>query len=206
MRRLLASSFIAASFAFTAPALAGTRNYETTVSAPLTSAVKIEIVVGEDLAHRANNLPKKLSDRGGSNRLNSGFSNNGYYGDKDIKRLTERLQSKIEKKFTKKGIEISNTASTILRVTLTDAKPNRPTFEQLSREPGLSFQSFGNGGAKIESELIAAGGVSLGTMNYKYYETDIRDAARGSGTWMDAYRAFGRYSSKVAKTLQNPVS
>jgi len=206
MRRLLASSFIAASFAFTAPALAGTRNYETTVSAPLTSAVKIEIVVGEDLAHRANNLPKKLSDRGGSNRLNSGFSNNGYYGDKDIKRLTERLQSKIEKKFTKKGIEISNTASTILRVTLTDAKPNRPTFEQLSREPGLSFQSFGNGGAKIESELIAAGGASLGTMNYKYYEADIRDAARGSGTWMDAYRAFGRYSSKVAKTLQNPVS
>jgi len=89
-----------------------------------------------------------------------------------------------------------------LRVKIADAKPNRPTFGQLSKQPNLSFRSLGTGGAELEGELIAAGGRSLGTMNYKWYETDIRDAQYG-GTWSDAHRAFSRYARKTAKTLSN---
>lgn len=202
MRSILASSLLALSFAVAAPALAKSRGYDTTVSAPLTSAVKIEVIVGKDMAHRANNLPVKLSDRSGARGFNSGFSGNGFYGDRDLERLTERLQSKLEAKFTKKGIEVSDTASTVLRITIEDAKPNRPTFKQLSKEPGLSFESFGIGGAELQAELIAAGGKSLGTMSYRYYENDIRDAKFG-GTWGDAHRAFSRFASKAAKTLSN---
>lgn len=202
MRSILASSFLALSFTFAAPALAKSFGFDTTVSEPITSAVKIEIIVSEDMAHRANNLPKKLSDRGHARGLRSGFSGNGFYGDRDIQRLTERLESRIEKKFTKKGIQVSDTASTILRITIEDAKPNRPTFNQLRKEPSLSFQSFGNGGAELQAELIAAGGRSLGSMSYRFYETDIRDARFG-GTWSDAHRAFGRFASKAAKTLSN---
>lgn len=201
MRSVLASSLFAISFAFAAPAMAKT-GFDTTVTTPLTSAVKIEVVLSEDMAHRANNLPKKLSARSGARSLRSGFSGNGFYGDRDLERLTERLESKLEKKLMKKGIEVSENASTVLRITIEDAKPNRPTFNQLSVQPGLSFQSIGNGGAKLEAELISAGGESLGTMSYKYYETDIRDAKFG-GTWGDAHRAFGRFASKAAKTLAN---
>ena len=200
MRNILSASLLTISLLASAPALAKSFGYDSTIATPLTSTVKIEVTLSEDLSHRANNLPEKLSDRNNSRRLNSGFSNNGFYGERDLQRLTERLQSKIERKFTKKGITVSDTAPTVLRVTITDAKPNRPTFEQLSREVGLSFQSFGIGGAEIESELIAAGGRSLGTLNYKWYENDIRDARFG-GTWGDANRAFSRYASKAAKTL-----
>ncbi|MEP3892321.1 MAG: hypothetical protein ABJN69_17810 [Hellea sp.] len=202
MRSVLTSSLIALSFAIAAPALAKTHGYDTTVSAPLTSAVKIEVVLSEDMAHRANNLPEKLSDRSGARGFNSGFSGNGFYGDRDLERLTERLHSKFEKKLSKKGIEVSDTAPTVLRITIEDAKPNRPTFNQLSKEPGLSYQSFGNGGAELQAELIAAGGQSLGTMSYQFYENNIRDAKYG-GTWGDAHRAFGRFASKAAKTLAN---
>ena len=202
MRSILASSLIALSFAVTAPAIAKSYGFETTVTAPITTAVKIEVVVSEDMSHRANNLPKKISDRGHSSRLRSGFSGNGFYGDREITRLKERLESKLEKRLTKKGVQISDTASTVLRVTIEDAKPNRPTFKQLSKEPGLSYESFGNGGAELQAELIAAGGRSLGTMSYRFYETDIRDAKFG-GTWGDAHRAFGRFASKAAKTISN---
>ena len=202
MRKLLTSTLLAVSFAVSAPALAKSFGYDSTISEPLSSAVKIEVVLSEDLSYRANNLPKKLSDRSNSRRLNSGFANNGFYGERDLQRLSERLQSKIENKFAKKGIEVSDNASTVLRVTIADAKPNRPTHEQLSRDVGLSFRSIGIGGAELESELIAAGGRSLGSINYKWYENDIREAQFG-GTWSDAYRAFGRYASRAAKVLSN---
>ncbi len=203
MRKLLTSTLLAVSFAVSAPALAKSFGFNSTISEPLNTPVKIEVVLSEDLAYRANNLPKKLRDRSTSTRrLNAGFANNGFIGDRDLEQLTERLQSKIENKFAKKGIEVSDNASTVLRVTIADAKPNRPTHEQLSREASLSFSSIGVGGAEIESELVTVDGRSLGTIDYKWYETDIRDAQFG-GTWSDAYRAFGRYASRAAKVLSN---
>lgn len=201
MRLLIASSILAASFAIAAPA-AAKRGFDSTVTAPLSSAVKLEIVLSEDMLYRANNLPEKLSDRGNARSSRSGFSGNGFYGEKDLNRLTERLESKLEQRLVKKGIQVSDTASTVLRITIEDAKPNRPTFRQLSVEPGLSYQSFGNGGAELQAELIAAGGQSLGTMSYEWYENDIRDAQFG-GTWTDAHRAFGRFARHAAKTLAN---
>ena len=202
MRKILTSSLLTASLLFSATAFAKSFGYSSTITEPLASAVKIEIGLSEDLAHRANNLPKSIRDRSGSLRLNSGFANNGYIGDRDLDLLKKRLQSKIEKRFSKKGIAISENASTILRVTLADAKPNRPTFEQQSRDVSLSFQSIALGGAEIESELVTRDGRSLGNINYRWYENDIRDASFGS-TWSDTYRAFDRYASRVAKVLSN---
>ena len=201
MRSIITSSLFALSLAATAPALAKT-GFDTTVTAPLSAPVKVEVVLSEDMAHRANNLPKKLSDRGQARSFRSGFSGNGFYGDRELERLTERLEDKLVSRLAKKGVQVSDTASTVLRVTIEDAKPNRPTFEQLSKEPGLSFESFGLGGAELQAELIAAGGQSLGTMSYEWYENDIRDARFG-GIWSDAHRAFGRFASKAAKTLAN---
>jgi len=97
MRLLIASSILAASFAITAPA-AAKRGFDSTVTAPLSSAVKLEIVLSEDMLYRANNLPEKLSDRGNARSSRSGFSGNGFYGEKDLNRLTERLESKLEQR------------------------------------------------------------------------------------------------------------
>lgn len=203
MRHLLTSSLIAASFALAAPAFAnGSSKFETSIVAPLQQAVKIEVVLSEDMAHRADNLPEKISDRGSSRGLNSGFSSNGFYGERELEQLTERFEKRMAERLAKVGIQVDENASTVLRVTLEDAKPNRPTFGQLSKQPNLSYKSFSTGGAEVSGELIAAGGQSLGTMSYAWYETNIRDASFG-GTWSDANRAFGRFARQAAKTLTN---
>jgi len=193
---------LSAATLLSAPAFAQI-GFDSTVTSPLTQAVKIEIELSESMAHRANNLPKKISMRSSGGRLNSGFSSNGFYGDKDLQQLQDRLASKLTKQFEKYGVETSDTSSTVLKVTLEDARNNRPTFEQLSREVGLSFQSFGNGGAEINAQLVGPNSEDLGRMSYSFFENDIRDARFG-GTWSDANRAIDRFAKKSAKSLANP--
>ncbi len=203
MRNSLTTSLLAITLISAVPALAKSRGFDTTISSPLTTAVKIEIALSEDMAHRANNLPEKLSDRGHRSHIsNNGFSGNGYYGEPDLERLQENLLADMEKRFAKKGIAIDESAGTILRVTIEDARPNRPTFKQLSQSPSLSYRSVSLGGAELEAELISPDGSSLGAMSYRYFETDLSDSSFG-GTWHDANRAFERFASRAAKTLQN---
>lgn len=189
-----------ATLGFSAPSMAGNIGYDSTFSSPLTTPVRLEVRLSDDMAYRANNLPKKLSDRGSSSRIRGGFSNNGFYGERDLNQLSERLEDKLEQRLVKKGITVSDDAAVTLVVTIEDAKPNRPTFKQLSNEPGLSFQSFGIGGAEFTGALLDAQGNNLGTMDYKWYESDIRDAAFG-GTWSDANVAIRRFAKKAAKDL-----
>ena len=165
------------------------------------SPVSLDVQLSEDLAYRANNLPKKLIDRGSSRGLNNGFSGNGFYGERSLEELREDLVEDMTKRLEKEGLQVEDNAPAKLVLIIEDAKNNRPTFEQLSREPGLSLQSFGVGGAEIKGELFDAAGSSLGTMDYRYFESNIRDAQYGVSTWSDANRAFGRFSRKAAKDL-----
>ena len=188
-----------------APMIASANGFETTIEAPVTSAVKVEVNLSEDLQHRANNLPEKLSDRGsGSSRsLRAGFSGNGYYGDKALMDLVEEIQEELTDDLTDRGIMVSDDAPTVLRVTLEDVRNNRPTFEQLSRQPSLSMQSFALGGAELTGELVDASGVSLGTVDYEWFETAMDDVgfARAAGVWTDANRAISRFSKRTAKAM-----
>lgn len=203
MKHIFTAAALTFSLAFAGPALAkSSQKFESSLSAPLNSAVKVEVVLGEDLAYRANNLPKKLRDRGSSLRTRSGFSQNGFYGEKDLNRLTNRLEEKMTQRLVKQGIDVSENASTVLRVVLTDARNNRPTFSQLSKEAGLSFRSYGRGGASMEGQLITADGRSLGEMSYAWYDHDIYDAAYAH-TWSDANRAIDHFARKTAKSLNN---
>jgi hypothetical protein len=84
-----------------------------------------------------------------------------------------------------------------IELVLADAQPNRPTFKQLSDAPGLSYESFGVGGAQIRGVAIAASG-AVTPIDYKYYESDIRWARRG-GTWADAEDTFQRFASDLRR-------
>lgn len=185
-------------------AAAKSRGFDSTISAPVQAPIKIEVVLSEDLAYRANNLPKKLSDRGsGARSLRSGFSGNGFYGEKSLNTLIEEVVEELNQDFAKEGILVSDDAGIVLRITIEDAKNNRPTFEQLSHEPGLSFQSFGVGGAELSGELLSETGDSLGTLSYRYFESNIDQLgfAQANGVWSDARRAISRFSKKTANTL-----
>lgn len=84
-----------------------------------------------------------------------------------------------------------------IELVLADVQPNRPTFKQLGDTPGLSYQSFGIGGARIQGVAIAASG-AVTPIDYKYYESDIRWARRG-GTWADAENAFQMFASDLRR-------
>lgn len=114
-------------------------------------------------------------------------------GVRDVNQLAAQLQATVEKHLAK------TTAYDGARIelVLSDAKPNRPTFKQMGDRPGLSYESFGIGGAKIEGRAVAADG-AVTPIDYKYYESDIRYARMG-GTWADAEGTFQRFAYDLGR-------
>jgi len=82
-------------------------------------------------------------------------------------------------------------------VTVTEAKPSRPTLKQMGDKPGLSFQSFGIGGAAFDVAITAPDGATQ-TLSYKWFETDILES-RTESTWGDAHTAIQRLSWRIGK-------
>ena len=123
-----------------------------------------------------------------------------------------KFQAKLEKTFgvregedlardLKKSLErslASVDAPQALRidVEIVDARPNRPTFKQLTDTPGLSMQSIGVGGAALRGVLRDASGAEVSTVAYDWYETDINNVF-ASSTWTDANRAFRWFATRI---------
>jgi len=205
MKKIVQSTIIAlavslGTLAVTSPAMAGSnRHFTSTLQTP-SVPVRINVTLGEDLAYRADHLSTNIRDKFNSRSLNNGFANNGYFGQRDLDKLTKRLKTKMEARLEKHGITVSDDATTVLNLIITDARPNRPTFRQMSKSVSLSTHSFGVGGAKFEGTLVNASG-EQGNVSYSWFETDIRDA-QYDGTWSDAYRAIDKFARKTAKSLK----
>ena len=84
-----------------------------------------------------------------------------------------------------------------VKLVISDATPNRPTFKELGDRVGLSMWSIGVGGAKIEGAVTYPDGRVL-PVRYSYYDPDIF-WARGSTTWTAAQRAFDLAARKAAR-------
>jgi hypothetical protein len=112
-------------------------------------------------------------------------------GVRDVNELAVRLQTTVERRLAK----THNYDGARIELVLADAQPNRPTFKQMGDRPGLSYESFGIGGAEITGRAIAANG-AVTPINYRYYESDIRWARRG-GTWADAEATFDRFADNL---------
>ena len=118
------------------------------------------------------------------------------YGEREGEVLTEDILDDLQRAFEKAGVEPAK-----VDITIVDAKPNRPTFEQVSAEPGLDmFRSVSLGGMELTGTVYDADGNVLATQEYGWFENDIRDVF-GSSTWMDANRASRRFANKLAKQL-----
>jgi len=205
MKKFVNSTFIAlavglGTLSMTSSAFANNSSHFTSTLQAPTSSVRVNVALGEDLAFRADNLSTDIRDRHNSRSINNGFANNGYFGQKDLDRLTKRLKTKMEARLEKNGITVSDDATTVLNLVITDARPNRPTFKQMSKSASLSTHSFGVGGAKFEGTLMDASG-EQGNVSYGWFETDIRYAQQGS-TWSDAHRAIDKFARKTAESLK----
>lgn len=115
------------------------------------------------------------------------------YGARDARQLSDDLKTSVEKALARTGAY----QDARIELTLTDAKPNRPTFKQLSDVPGLSMESFGIGGAAIDGHIIAPDG-RMTPVSYRWYETDIRQSY-GNWVWSDATWTFDRFARRLAR-------
>jgi hypothetical protein len=83
-----------------------------------------------------------------------------------------------------------------------DARPNRPTFKELGDRSGLSFQSFGLGGASMRAIVRRPDGQASAPISYSWYEHDISQTVYQS-TWGDAQTAIDRFSRRLNAQVQD---
>lgn len=114
-------------------------------------------------------------------------------GEREVARQADRLAEVVGRALARTdrydGAEV--------RLTLTELKPNRPTFEQVARTPGLSaIDSLSIGGAAIEFEVIQPNG-DRATGQLDYFSHSLAEV-RGFSTWQDADRAYMRVAARLA--------
>lgn len=118
-------------------------------------------------------------------------------GVREEKILTEALTKKVTQVFKDRGVKADRVV-----VTIEDAKPNHPTWEQASSKPGLdTFRSVSLGGARVTGIAYDASGAELGKYDYDWYESDLRNVIPAA-TWSDAHTTFDRFARRFAKQLQ----
>jgi hypothetical protein len=109
-------------------------------------------------------------------------------GVRDVNELADELRTAVQKRLEK----TNRYDGARIELVLVDAKPTRPTFKQLGDSPGLSYSSFGRGGAAIEGRAIAPDG-AVTPLSFKDYEADLRQSRLGS-TWSDAQMTIDRFA------------
>ncbi len=120
------------------------------------------------------------------------------YGEREGERLTEEIIEDLDRAFNRAGVSPAR-----VDVEIVDAKPNRPTFEQLSQRPGLdALRSISIGGMELVGTAYDADGNVIATQEYEWFENDLRDVI-GAHTWSDANRASRRFASKLAEQLSD---
>ncbi|MDP1630414.1 MAG: hypothetical protein Q8L66_03210 [Caulobacter sp.] len=141
-------------------------------AAPLSGVSDINITIGPDLQAKADT-----------------------YGQRDLDGLVVDLRQSVERELARNGGLARDGAA--LNLVIEDAVPNRPTFRQLSRSPGLSYESFGIGGATVGGSLVTADGQDR-PLHFTWYESDIW-FAQYAGTWSDARKSFDRFARSLAR-------
>lgn len=117
-------------------------------------------------------------------------------GAREATTLTEAVTRKVTDVFTARGIQADRVV-----VTIEDARPNRPTFQQASDKPGLDvMRSISIGGAKVSGVAFDASGKEIGRLDYNWYENDLSNVI-GSATWTDARTTFARFANRFADKL-----
>ncbi|MEL6568327.1 MAG: hypothetical protein AAFQ22_07905 [Pseudomonadota bacterium] len=117
------------------------------------------------------------------------------YGVREGAKLTEEIIEDLER-------ELNGMDDTVERidVMILDAKPNRPTFEQISGSPGLDpFRSVSIGGMSLAGTVTHADG-DVSEVEYKWFENDIRNSV-GTSVWWDANRVSRRFAKRVAESV-----
>lgn len=120
------------------------------------------------------------------------------YGMREGDKLSEDVRKDLEHAFNKAGVDPATVS-----VTIVDAKPNRPTMQQMSNQPGLDgIRSKSIGGMTLKGVAVDASGQVIGDVEYDWYETNIENVI-ASSVWSDANRASRNFAKRLAEDASN---
>ncbi len=120
-------------------------------------------------------------------------------GEREGTYLQETLTRYVTQALAERGVDNRNVR---IEMSILNARPNRPTFEQVASTPGLdSFRSISIGGAELEGVVRDANGAVIANVEHRYYSNDLLTAAQNADTWGDARRAMRRFATKVADAV-----
>lgn len=118
------------------------------------------------------------------------------YGVRESQILSDYAERSILKAFEREGVDAERVV-----ITIRDARPNRPTLQQVSDRIGLdSMRSISTGGAHLSGAVYNASGTEIAQIDYDWFETDIRQAV-GVGTWHDARGSIRKFARRLAKSI-----
>ena len=143
-------------------------------AAPFVGPVSsVEVVIGTELADKAP-----------------------VYGQSDLDTLAAYLRKSVTEELARSGkLAAPGQAGARVILAIDDAKPSRPTLQQISRTPSLSSRSRSIGGASIRGEVLSANGART-PIGFRWYEQDIREEM-ASTTWSDAEHTFDSLARRL---------
>jgi len=120
------------------------------------------------------------------------------YGSREARILKEELQRSVDRSLKQMG----KSKVAFVDLMIEDAKPNKPTFQQLAKNTSLSYAwSYSTGGAKVNAKLFDETGVLIGTVSHEYYSRGLDQITSEYG-WADADRAFNGAARKIRKEAE----
>lgn len=118
------------------------------------------------------------------------------YGPREGDKLSDDIRKDLERELAKANLDPAR-----IEVVIEDARPNRPTTQQMSDRPGLDMlRSKSIGGMDLSGAAYDASGALIGELQYDWYETNIQNVM-AAGVWNDAGRASRRFAQKFAEEL-----
>lgn len=107
--------------------------------------------------------------------------------------LRAAVTDAIARELSRRGVS----SDVSIDVTIVDAEPNRPTFQQLLDRPSLDFASVSIGGAELRAVVRGANGATT-EVTHRRYNHSLSDLQGAATTWSEARRAIRQFAVKVA--------
>ena len=128
------------------------------------------------------------------------------YGLREGEYLSERVTRAVSRELEERGVALGEDGYAI-EVTLVDARPNKPTFQQLGDRPGLDYaRSISTGGAELSAVIRAPDGSVADEVTYRRFSSSLLDAQPIVSPWQDANRSINRFANRVADAYGEAVA
>lgn len=151
-------------------------------------------------AHSAVAAPVSLAPVSFSTEMQTDLEED--YGQREAAELEGLVRDAVSAELTRRGAIVGPGAPLTVEISVIDARPNRPTMQQLAARPGLDpIRSISLGGAELVAVIRGADGEIITEVRHRRFDYDLRDVTAATSTWAGARRAIRQFAVKIADAV-----